>query len=268
GGLAQFDGINWTIYNTTNSGLPDNGVMSIAIDGNGNKWIGTSNGGLAKFDGINWTIYNTTNSGLPNNHVLSIVNDGNGYKWIGTYAGLTKFDGVNWTTHNTSNSGLPDNVVNSIEIDESGNKWIGTNNGGLAKYDESSWTTYNKANSGLPSNYIESIAMDINENIWLVTDAGLVVFNENGVHFSVYENQFTQNFISVYPNPTIDKLYIQIDIFIKSTVEIFNLCGKRVHEMNLQGGENIVDLGHLAPGVYIARIISKGWTLTKKILIQ
>jgi ligand-binding sensor domain-containing protein len=67
GGLAKFDGINWTVYNTSNSGLPDNYVYAIAIDGQGNKWIGTLGGGLAKFDGVNWTVYNTSNSGLPYN---------------------------------------------------------------------------------------------------------------------------------------------------------------------------------------------------------
>jgi ligand-binding sensor domain-containing protein len=58
GGLAKFDGVNWTVYNTSNSGLPDNDVTAIAIDGGGNKWIGTYGGGLAKFDGVNWTVYN------------------------------------------------------------------------------------------------------------------------------------------------------------------------------------------------------------------
>ena len=40
-GLAKFDDTSWTVYNTSNSGLPVNGVMSLAIDGSGNKWIGT-----------------------------------------------------------------------------------------------------------------------------------------------------------------------------------------------------------------------------------
>ena len=70
----------------SNSGLPDNNVSSIAIDGSGNKWIGTWGGDLAKFDDTNWTVYNTSNSGLPNNHVSSIAIDGSGNKWIGTWA--------------------------------------------------------------------------------------------------------------------------------------------------------------------------------------
>ena len=46
----------WVVYNTSNSGLPDNFVRSIAVDPQGNKWIGTYGGGLAKFDGVNWTV--------------------------------------------------------------------------------------------------------------------------------------------------------------------------------------------------------------------
>ena len=68
GGLASFDGTNWTVYNESNSGLPSNPVSSIAIDSSGNKWIGTG-GGLTFFDDTNWTVYNTSNSGLPSNTV-------------------------------------------------------------------------------------------------------------------------------------------------------------------------------------------------------
>jgi ligand-binding sensor domain-containing protein len=79
--------VNWTVYNNSNSGLPNNTVKAIAIDGQGNKWIGT-NSGLAKFDGVNWTVYNNSNSGLPDNNVLAIAIDGQGNKWIGTGGGL------------------------------------------------------------------------------------------------------------------------------------------------------------------------------------
>lgn len=48
--LADFEGVNWTVYHTTNSGLPDNAISSIAIDSDGTKWIGTWNGGLAAFN--------------------------------------------------------------------------------------------------------------------------------------------------------------------------------------------------------------------------
>jgi hypothetical protein len=85
GGLVKFDGVNWTVYNTSNSGLPNNNVHAIFIDREGNKWIGTD-GGLAKFDDFSWAVYNTSNSRLPNNNVRVIV-DIEGNKWIGTEGG-------------------------------------------------------------------------------------------------------------------------------------------------------------------------------------
>ncbi len=85
GGLAKFDGTNWTVYDTDNSGLPDNHVEVITIDNNGNKWIGTYYKGFAKFDGTNWTVYNINNSGLSNNNVRAIAIDNNDNKWIGGF---------------------------------------------------------------------------------------------------------------------------------------------------------------------------------------
>jgi len=134
-----------TFYNKSNSGLPNNSINSIAIDGSGLKWIGTRSG-LAKFDGTNWTIYNTSNSGLPDNYVYSIAIDGSGNKWIGLYGdGMAKFDGLNWTKYNKTNSGLPNNYVSSLAIDERGFKWICTD-GGLAVFNENGFNVSVKRN--------------------------------------------------------------------------------------------------------------------------
>jgi len=75
------------VYDTANSGLPHNYVEDVAIDEQGNKWIGTWGGGLAKFDGVNWTVYNTDNSGLPHNSVDALAFDEQGNTWIGTEDG-------------------------------------------------------------------------------------------------------------------------------------------------------------------------------------
>ena len=81
----KFDGENWTVYDMDNSGLPSNGISALAIDVQGNIWIGTW--GLARFDGTNWTVYNTDNSGLPNNGTLALAIDAQGNTWIGTNGG-------------------------------------------------------------------------------------------------------------------------------------------------------------------------------------
>jgi len=72
------------MYDTSNSGLPSNWVSSLAIDEQGNLWIGTG-GGLAKFDGETWTAYDTSNSGLPDNWIWSLAIDRQGNIWISTH---------------------------------------------------------------------------------------------------------------------------------------------------------------------------------------
>ena len=156
-GLVKIDKISSVpnFYDKSNSGLPDNDVRSIAIDGSGNVWIGTC-GGLAKYDGTNWTTYTTSNSGLPDNQVMSIAIDRSDNKWIGCYTdwtgiyggGLVKFDGTNWTIYNPSNSGLLSNFTSSIAIDDNDNEWLGTDSG-LVRFDGTNWKTYTKVQFGL-----------------------------------------------------------------------------------------------------------------------
>lgn len=82
-GLAEYDGLKWTVYDSSNSSLPHLGANSIAIDKYGAKWLGTFSG-LAKFDGTNWSIFSKENSGLPDNHVRSVAIDSKGNKWLGS----------------------------------------------------------------------------------------------------------------------------------------------------------------------------------------
>ena len=172
GCIARIDKTTGTVifYNHTNSGLPADYVVSIAIDKDGNKWIGTDGGGLVKFDGNTWTVYNTVNSGLPYNNVSLITIDSNSNKWFVASGKLVEFDNSTWTVYDTTNSGLPSNDVSSIAIDNNGNKWIGTKKDGLAKFDGTTWTVYDTSNSGLPCNVVNSIAIDTNGSKWICTD--------------------------------------------------------------------------------------------------
>ena len=136
GGLVKFDGENWTVHNTANSGMPGNWVTCLAIDAQGNVWSGIFSAGLVKFDGENWTVYNRANSGLSNSIVWGLTVDIAGNVWTATQIGLSKFDGSKWTQYFESGCPLPDNLVYSVVIDAQGNKWIGTQTGGLAAHNE------------------------------------------------------------------------------------------------------------------------------------
>jgi len=244
-GLLRIDKITHeeTLYNHTNSGLPNNNIYTVAIDGLGNKWIGTA-GGMAMFDGTNWTVYDSSNSNLPYAQVFVLIIDSMGTKWIGTNgSGLVKYDGIHWTVYTSSNSDFPKNALNvvlSLTIDysgiiwigtegdiakfdginwkgysrlsrdgetallagDSGTMWIGTGGNGLAKFDGKNWTVYTALNSGLSENHVKTLAKDRLGNIWIGTwGGGLVKFD--GIHWTVFT---TSN--SGLPNNYIDALAI------------------------------------------------------------
>lgn len=48
--MAIFDANGWTVYTTSNSGLPDSIISSISIDNKNSKWIGTCYGGLGIYN--------------------------------------------------------------------------------------------------------------------------------------------------------------------------------------------------------------------------
>ena len=68
----MFDGYSWKNYNTKNSRLPSNKVLSISVDYFNNKWIGTSSR-LVIYKGGNFKILNTKNNKLPSNKIREII---------------------------------------------------------------------------------------------------------------------------------------------------------------------------------------------------
>jgi ligand-binding sensor domain-containing protein len=177
----------WTVYNEQNSGLPNNTVRVLAVDGLNRKWIGTDFG-LAMFNDTSWTVYNIQNSALTDNTIRALHIDNDNSVWIGTMSGgLYHFDGINWTNFNSNNSGIPANYVRSITIDSQGRKWIGTIEG-LALFDDVNWKVWTTFNSALFSNNIASLkcssanrvtAGTINGGIAVMIDTVMTVYTRN-----------------------------------------------------------------------------------------
>ncbi|MBI1932434.1 MAG: hypothetical protein HYS24_07835 [Ignavibacteriales bacterium] len=167
-GLCNYDGKEWTIYNTENSALPSNSLTSIAFDYLSNKWITTWGGGLVKFDGVNWRVYNTENSGIRSNFLNKVAIDDKNNIWIGTVEnGLSMFDGENWLNYNTTNSKLTSNNVRELLIDKKGSLWISSGQD-LIKYDGENWEIFN-FDSIEDESEIICLTSDRFNNIWFGT---------------------------------------------------------------------------------------------------
>ncbi len=179
---------NWQVYNTYNSGLPADTVLSFHSDGSGGLWLGTRYGGLAHRSAHGeWQVYTEDNSALPSNHVHSLQSDGVGGLWIGTGRSLAHLDASgNWQVYDTHNSSLPDNYVGSLQSDGAGGLWIGTS-GGLSHLSTSGdWQIFTKDNSALPGNSVNSIHSDGAGGLWIGTQGGGLAYLSASGDWQVY----------------------------------------------------------------------------------
>ena len=256
GGVARFDGETWTAYTPENSGMvskPDNSVIAIAIDLQGNKWFGTF-GHVVKFDDETWTVYTPENSDLPSNG-WSLAVDLQGNLWAGSAAlgpwfhdpkGVAKFDGETWTVYTPENSGLPGTNVYALAADGYGNMWMATS-GGLAVYRKGGVIL-----PGTPTPVEETSA------------AGMPS------EFSLSQN---------HPNPFNPETTLRYDVPETGTVllAIYALTGQSVRTLvageRSSGTYSIVwdgtdDAGRaLASGVYLCRMESGGFNVVRKLVL-
>ena len=85
---AQYQVKSWT----TDDGLPQNTVSSIAQTPDGYLWLATLDG-LVRFDGVRFAVFNKNNSpGIANNRLTKMVVDQQGALWVGNeIGGVTRF---------------------------------------------------------------------------------------------------------------------------------------------------------------------------------
>ncbi|MEW6195046.1 MAG: two-component regulator propeller domain-containing protein [Bacteroidota bacterium] len=177
-GISKFDGISWTNYNTSNSGLGGNYVISISSDANNKLWIGTSSFGISVFDGSSWRIWNMGNMNLTSNlgnSIKSIAVDQFGNVWAahlenfnqGELGGMSMYDGQSW--HGIDIPGISITRIESISIDRFDYIWVCTKNGAARFQDYTNPTLFVTQNSKVASNHIVDAIIDLSEDIYLGT---------------------------------------------------------------------------------------------------
>ena len=239
-GLAMFDGLNWTIYKSETSQLPDDHVYNIYKDNQENTWVST-NMGLLKISMSGWEVVNMANSEIPTTQIRSILSAQQNNLWIGTWgSGLLKYDGATWTVYNDQNSQLSSNGIFDVELDETGNVWVGTYNGGVSKFDGQNWTTYSTSNSELPHDNVRDITIDENGIVWFGTDDG-IARKTAGNHWDVFTYlELGHSVHAVYQGIKVASghIYFATDgglvEFDGSTIEIFTAQNSDLPSNNLR----------------------------------
>lgn len=99
---------------TTASGLPDNHVFNVCVDGN-RVWAATENG-LGLYENGKWRVYRSED-GLAHRVVLYVAADRRtGDVWVATMGGLSRFSAGRFDTYTQLNSGLANDVVYGVAV--------------------------------------------------------------------------------------------------------------------------------------------------------
>ena len=84
---------------------------------------------------------------------------------------------------------------------------------------------------------------------------------------SSVSNVFSNNEISVYPNPAKNIFFIQLPFSnTNGFIELLNELGQTIAEKNIKGKIADFDMNSLPPGVYIIRVKYEGQVIYKKLL--
>lgn len=241
-GLVNYDGVSWTVYDTTDFDLGNNHVRALALDNDGNLLVGGY--GLVSFDGQNWQSYDELNELLARSTPInSILTDSDDNIWLAA-KGLFQFDGEEWQLFNTINSGLSEKDITTLAMDGSGNLWIGTLNLGVDIYREGgisgNFQAYRQESYTRPQSHVPD----------------------------------QQVFYHVYPNPFNQYTTIRIDLaqpgFVKARV--FDILGREVDVLinsPKPAGSHYTVFGGpgLSSGVYFLQVQAGRESSVRKIVL-
>ena len=176
-GLIKYDGAVWIVYNTSNSNITNDNVLSLAADNEGKLFVGTSYGLCYLKDNV---LYKPTWSPYE---IKSIEVDSANIKWIGTGDfGLFKYNDTTFT--HIYSSAWPYfpyySDVLSIKRISRNRILVGTDWDGLYLFENNSWKEIGNSHG------YTALCEDRNEKFWIGTGYGLgLLLYENGYYSEI-----------------------------------------------------------------------------------
>jgi len=194
GPVASYDG---------RDGLPGRDVISIAVDGSGNKWIALLDGGVARSSGGGFA--DMTPSGIAGQDPWALAARG-GEVWLATLGGgVSRRSGGSWTTYSFATAGLPSDEIHAIAVESDGTPWIGTIGYGVAVRQGGSWVTYDppltiadprSPGQQIPNRAITDIAVDADDDKWFGSDgSGVAVLDGDWTVYNTANSGLSSNFV-------------------------------------------------------------------------
>ncbi len=172
-GLYRYNKVtNQTECLSEKNGLPNNRVVKIIFDKQGNLWGGTYRKGLFQITDGKFTCYSES-EGLISNVNTAIMQYAKNEFWVANENGTIDIIKNGQISKLKTQIPLESPHIKHMYKDSKGNVWISTY-GGLLKIGNNKEKLFN-INNGFPDNYIRKTFEDANGNIWIAT-------NRTGIH--------------------------------------------------------------------------------------
>ena len=242
GGMALFNTASgkFSIYNSTNSNLPNDKVLTLHEDHLGNIWAGTFGGGVTMFNpNTNQFISFSESNGLQNNTIYEILEDQKGLIWVSTNKGISSINIITEKINNYNHhNGVQNNnfvhgaglVLTSGEIFFGGLEGINYFN-----------PSYLKKNHYVPSVLITDLK--ISNQSMLPSDDGPIKENisiAKEINLD-YKQNFALSFVGLnYTSPEQNQYAYKLEGFDK--------------DWNYVGNSTTGSYTNLDPGVYVFRV--------------
>lgn len=168
-----------TVWNSSNSNLPNNMNDHISIDKKGMIWL-TTEEGLVKFDGNKFynAEQNITEKGKFFGY-YAIETDNENTKWVYGKNNIYSYNNKEWKIYDPKEIGIDGayEIVNNPKTSEV----FFCSDEGLTIYKNGKWSNLNKTIiKELPSNRVSYAKRDSKNRIWIGTFSGSIMIDENG----------------------------------------------------------------------------------------
>jgi ligand-binding sensor domain-containing protein len=176
----------WENFTTENSGLPDNHIFNVKVDGN-RVWAGTEHG-LALYENGKWKVYKPED-GLVHRAVLCVdVDKRTGDVWAATMAGLSRLSAGRFDNYTQLNSGLPNDVVYGVAV-QGDYVWIATAAGGARLNTKTNqWEQFNERNTPMYEIWTYAVSPAEDKVYYAVWGGGVLEYDVKTARWKDYND--------------------------------------------------------------------------------
>ncbi|OFY97461.1 MAG: hypothetical protein A3K10_02210 [Bacteroidetes bacterium RIFCSPLOWO2_12_FULL_31_6] len=94
-----------------------------------------------------------------------------------------------------------------------------------------------------------------------------VTFSNNGGCVTNSLNEFVnENDLKIYPNPTSNKLYVELEHPTRTKVSLFDISGKEVYSSFINQSKSIIDVSSFKSGLYLVKVVNENGSSKSKLI--